>query len=153
MRRLPLIHSFPLSGVCCACFFLVGCWPDPERLLRWKKRHFEEDILRWKKRLFSLRWKKRHFEVEENSVAVYTPDTVFQRGGPCCCLHSNALLLFAFAFALFYALLLHLLSARDSNQKAAGEMAGRNLELRCRQPTKKNPSTSGCNSREECLIV
>ena len=23
-------HSFPLSGVCCACFFLVGCWTDPE---------------------------------------------------------------------------------------------------------------------------
>ena len=60
---------------------------------------------------------------------------------------------FAFAFALFFALLLHLLSARDSNQRAAGEMAGRNLELRCRQPTKKNLSTSGCNSREECLIV
>ena len=49
-------------------------------------------------------------------------------------LECPAIVCFCFAFALFFALLLHLLSARDSNQRAAGEMAGHNLELRRRQP-------------------
>ena len=68
-------------------------------------------------------------------------------------LECPAIVCFCFAFALFFALLLHLLRARDSNQGAAGEMAGHNLELRCRQPTKKNPETSGCNSGKKCLAA